>query len=61
MGKNGKFIENLKYDIRGLTELYEASHLSIEGEDVLDEAAKFSSHMLQNTVSSLDDKEAIYT
>ncbi|XP_021987716.1 (3S,6E)-nerolidol synthase 1 [Helianthus annuus] len=58
MGKNGKFIENLKYDIRGLTELYEASHLSIEGEDVLEEAAKFSSHMLQNTLSSLDDKEA---
>ncbi|MFS7987919.1 putative (3S,6E)-nerolidol synthase [Helianthus anomalus] len=56
-GKNGKFIENLEYDIRGLMELYEASHLSIEGEDVLHEAAKFSSHMLQKTLSSLDVKE----
>ncbi|KAK1426565.1 hypothetical protein QVD17_15241 [Tagetes erecta] len=56
--KDTKFMENVKYDIRGLMELYEASHLCIEGENILDEAAIFSSHMLQKTLSFLDDKEA---
>ncbi|XP_076925718.1 putative terpene synthase 13 isoform X2 [Bidens hawaiensis] len=57
-GKNDKFINDLKYDIRGLMELYEASHLCIEGEDILDEPATFSSHMLQKALNFLDDKEA---
>ncbi|KAI3676715.1 hypothetical protein L1987_86328 [Smallanthus sonchifolius] len=57
-GKNGKFMENLRYDIRGLMELYEASQLCIEGENILDEAAIFSSHMLQKALDFLDDKEA---
>ncbi|KAK1426562.1 hypothetical protein QVD17_15238 [Tagetes erecta] len=58
IGKDSKFMENVKYDIKGLMELYEASHLCIEGENILDEAAIFSSHMLQKTLSFLDDKEA---
>ncbi|KAK9068921.1 hypothetical protein SSX86_013037 [Deinandra increscens subsp. villosa] len=57
-GKDGKFLEDLKDDIRGLMELYEASHLCIEGENILDEAATFSSHMLQKELNFLDDKEA---
>ncbi|KAI3742976.1 hypothetical protein L1987_60676 [Smallanthus sonchifolius] len=57
-GKNGKFMENLRYDIRGLMELYEASQLCIEGENILDEAAIFSSNMLQKALDFLDDKEA---
>ncbi|MFS7987874.1 putative (3S,6E)-nerolidol synthase [Helianthus anomalus] len=57
-GKNGKFVENFEYDIRGLMELYEASHLCIEGENILDEARIFSNHMLQKTLSFLDEKEA---
>ncbi|XP_035836186.1 probable terpene synthase 4 [Helianthus annuus] len=58
MGKDEKFEENLKHDIKGLMELYEASHLCIEGENILDEAAIFSSHMLHKALSFLDDKEA---
>ncbi|XP_076925724.1 (3S,6E)-nerolidol synthase 1-like [Bidens hawaiensis] len=57
-GKNDEFVDNLKSDIRGLMELYEASHLCIEGDDILDEAAIFSSHMLQKSLNFLDDKEA---
>ncbi|KAK1426566.1 hypothetical protein QVD17_15242 [Tagetes erecta] len=57
-GNDVKFGENLKYDIRGLMELYEASHLCIEGEQILDEAATFSSHMLRKTLSFLDDEQA---
>ncbi|XP_076893729.1 (E)-nerolidol synthase TPS18VF-like [Bidens hawaiensis] len=57
-GKNDKFVDNLKSDIRGLMELYEASHLCVEGETILDEAAIFSSHMLQKSLNFLDDKEA---
>ncbi|KAI3676750.1 hypothetical protein L1987_86363 [Smallanthus sonchifolius] len=57
-GKNGKFMESLKYDIKGLIELYEASQLCIEGENILDEATIFSSHMLQKALDFLDDKKA---
>ncbi|KAI3676733.1 hypothetical protein L1987_86346 [Smallanthus sonchifolius] len=57
-GKNGQFVETLKHDIRGLMELYEASQLCIEGENILDEAATFSSHILQKSLNVLDDKEA---
>lgn len=57
-GNDVNFGVNLKYDIRGLMELYEASHLCIEGENILDEAAIFSSDMLQKILSFLDDEEA---
>ncbi|KAL8214033.1 hypothetical protein R6Q57_003482 [Mikania cordata] len=58
-GKNGEFGENMKHnDTKGLVELYEASHLCIEGENILDEAAIFSSHMLEKSLKFLDDKEA---
>ncbi|KAL2495297.1 S-(+)-linalool synthase [Forsythia ovata] len=47
-GKDGTFEGKLKQDIRGLMELYEAAQLSLEGEDILDEAAKFSSQIVGN-------------
>ncbi|KAL2475532.1 S-(+)-linalool synthase [Abeliophyllum distichum] len=46
--KDGTFEGKLKQDIRGLMELYEAAQLGIEGEDILDEAAKFSSQIVGN-------------
>ncbi|KAK4439282.1 Tricyclene synthase Oc15, chloroplastic [Sesamum alatum] len=51
-GKDGKFRRNLKQDIRGLVELYEAAQLSVEGEHILDEAASFSSHLLHEYCSA---------
>ncbi|KAL2475528.1 S-(+)-linalool synthase [Abeliophyllum distichum] len=47
-GKDGTFEGKLKQDIRGLMELYEAAQLSLEGEEILDEAAKFSSQIVGN-------------
>ncbi|KAL2495263.1 S-(+)-linalool synthase [Forsythia ovata] len=47
-GKDGTFEGKMKQDIRGLMELYEAAQLCLEGEDILDEAAKFSSQIVGN-------------
>ncbi|CAA2977790.1 (3S,6E)-nerolidol synthase 1-like isoform X1 [Olea europaea subsp. europaea] len=47
-GKDGVFEGKLKLDIRGLMELYEAAQLVTEGEDILDEAAKFSGQVVSN-------------
>ncbi|CAA3015067.1 (3S,6E)-nerolidol synthase 1-like isoform X1 [Olea europaea subsp. europaea] len=47
-GKDGVFEGKLKQDIRGLMELYEAAQLVIEGEDILDEAAKFSGQIVSD-------------
>ncbi|KAK4431263.1 Tricyclene synthase 0e23, chloroplastic [Sesamum alatum] len=45
-GKDGKFKRNLRQDIKGLVELYEAAQRSVEGEHILDEAASFSNQLL---------------
>ncbi|XP_019171834.1 PREDICTED: (3S,6E)-nerolidol synthase 1-like isoform X2 [Ipomoea nil] len=57
--EEGKFNEELSKDIKGLMALYEASHLSIQGEDILEEAARFSSESLMANMTSLDDCQAI--
>lgn len=38
--------------------LYEAAQLSMEGEDILDEAAEFSSQLLNAQINYLDDENA---
>lgn len=44
--QNGKFLENLKEDIKAILSLYEASFLALEGENILDEAKVFAiSHL----------------
>ncbi|CAI9279801.1 unnamed protein product [Lactuca saligna] len=57
--KNGMFLEEMMEDVKGLMALYEASHLSIEGEHILEEAADFSSHALKEMMPFLNQDEAI--
>ncbi|KAG2689681.1 hypothetical protein I3760_09G149900 [Carya illinoinensis] len=45
--EEGIFNKELSEDIEGLMALYEASHLNIEGEDVLDEAGKVCEQLLK--------------
>uniref|UniRef100_A0A2N9GEC0 Terpene synthase N-terminal domain-containing protein n=1 Tax=Fagus sylvatica TaxID=28930 RepID=A0A2N9GEC0_FAGSY len=56
--KEGKFKLELAEDITGLMELYEASHLNIEDEHILDEAKDFSRHFLEAKVKHLDHQRA---
>ncbi|KAK7312742.1 hypothetical protein VNO77_36834 [Canavalia gladiata] len=46
--ENGNFKRNLSKDVKGMLSLYEASFLSYEGEEILDEAKAFSSFHLRN-------------
>ncbi|XP_054813905.1 (-)-germacrene D synthase-like isoform X1 [Prosopis cineraria] len=51
--EQGNFSERIRNDVEGMLNLYEAAHLSIHGEDTLDEAITFTSTQLQaisNTV-----------
>ena len=58
--KEGKFKQDLRKDIKGLLGLYEASQLRIEGEDILDEAERFSSSILKAGLEHLDHQEATF-
>ncbi|KAK1257168.1 putative terpene synthase 2 [Acorus gramineus] len=44
--EHDKFNESLSSDARGLLSLYEAAHLGLPGEDILDEAIVFTMHHL---------------
>ncbi|XP_042483500.1 (-)-germacrene D synthase-like isoform X2 [Macadamia integrifolia] len=50
---NGKFKEDLINDVSGMLSLYEATHLRVHGEDILDEALEFTSTRLKSIV--IDD------
>ncbi|KAL7212018.1 hypothetical protein ACSBR2_014805 [Camellia fascicularis] len=56
--KKGKFKPELIADMRGLMSLYEASQLSIEGEDILDQAADFSTRVLNGLMPHLSHHQA---
>ncbi|KAK2992401.1 hypothetical protein RJ640_000476, partial [Escallonia rubra] len=56
--KEGNFDAKLGEETKGLMELYEASQLSIEGEDILEEAANFSSQLLTLRMEHLDHHQA---
>ncbi|XP_076920367.1 (3S,6E)-nerolidol synthase 1-like [Bidens hawaiensis] len=57
--EDGKFKEEIAEDVKGLMALYEASQVSIEGDNMIEEAADFSSHRLKEMIPSLDQDEAI--
>nr|AVT42335.1 casbene synthase [Euphorbia pekinensis] len=46
---NGNFRSSLLNDAKGLLSLFEATHLSLPGEDILDEAFDFSKEFLQSS------------
>ncbi|XP_059623571.1 valerianol synthase TPS8-like isoform X2 [Cornus florida] len=48
---DGKFNENLTRDVMGMLSLYEAAHLRIQGEDILDEALAFTTTHLESMVT----------
>jgi (-)-germacrene D synthase len=50
---DGKFKESLVNDIVGLLSLYEAAHLMIHGEDVLEEALTFTTTHLESAADRL--------
>ncbi|KAG6755903.1 hypothetical protein POTOM_039311 [Populus tomentosa] len=54
----GRFKQKLSSDIMGLVSLYEASQLSIRGEDVLDEAGDYSYQLLRSSLTHLDNNQA---
>ncbi|KAJ0244743.1 Terpenoid synthase 17 [Hirschfeldia incana] len=45
-GEDGKFKESLAHDVRGMLQLYEASHLGLPSEDIMDDALNFTRHHL---------------
>ncbi|KAJ8748373.1 hypothetical protein K2173_003010 [Erythroxylum novogranatense] len=49
----GNFEECLLKDVRGMLSLYEAAHLGIRGEDILDEAIAFTTTGLQSALNQL--------
>ena len=52
--ENGNLKKDLINDIRGMMGLYEAAHLGVQGEDILDEAVAFTTTHLTNMVEHLE-------
>ncbi|KAF5753664.1 putative beta-farnesene synthase [Helianthus annuus] len=48
--ENGNFLESLRDDIHGMLSLYEVTYMRVEGEEVLDEALKFTKYHLGNII-----------
>ena len=51
--KKGNFEDSLSNDVEGLLSLYEASHVRIHGEDILDEAFAFTTMHLSSMANNL--------
>ncbi|XP_071904074.1 valencene synthase-like isoform X2 [Coffea arabica] len=51
----GKFREGLVNDVQGMLALYEAAHLSLQSDDILDHALAFTSNHLQSLPCKLSD------
>ncbi|TXG47445.1 hypothetical protein EZV62_026739 [Acer yangbiense] len=58
MDGNGSFSTSKCRDIKGLIELFEASHVALEGENILEEAKGFSNGILGGAYSTLDGELA---
>eukprot|EP00262_Sarcandra_glabra_P019600 TRINITY_DN7448_c0_g2_i2.p1 TRINITY_DN7448_c0_g2~~TRINITY_DN7448_c0_g2_i2.p1 ORF type:complete len:559 (+),score=78.37 TRINITY_DN7448_c0_g2_i2:117-1793(+) len=49
----GNFKESLAFNVEGLLSLYEAAHLSVQGEDILDHALTFTRECLRSMLANL--------
>lgn len=58
MNKEGKLKLEKSRNIKGLIGLYEASQLSMEGEDILDEVGEYSAQLLNKWKTNLDHHQA---
>ncbi|XP_050260036.1 probable terpene synthase 9 [Quercus robur] len=56
--RDGRFIDSLSRDVEGLLSLYEASHLRMHGENILEEARDFSIKNLNLLMEKLDSNSA---
>jgi len=52
---DGKFKKNLTKDVRGLLSLYEATHLRVHDEEILEEALTFTITHLESMVPKLSN------
>ncbi|KAF8118597.1 hypothetical protein N665_0004s0078 [Sinapis alba] len=50
-GEDGKFKESMAHDVRGMLQLYEAAHLGLPSEDIMDDALTFTRHHLGSLTS----------
>ncbi|XP_073152659.1 (+)-epi-alpha-bisabolol synthase-like [Henckelia pumila] len=50
LDKEGEFKKNLSNDNKGLLSLYEASYLTMEGEEIMDNAQDFATHHLEQNL-----------
>nr|UYW66145.1 (E)-caryophyllene synthase [Solanum elaeagnifolium] len=57
--QDGKFKETLTHDVQGLLSLYEASHMRVHDEEILDEALTFTTTHLESIVSNLTNNSLI--
>ncbi|WMV34370.1 hypothetical protein MTR67_027755 [Solanum verrucosum] len=53
--QDGKFKETLTNEVKGLLSLYEASHLRVHDEEILEEALTFTTTHLKSIVSNLSN------
>ncbi|KAL8172402.1 hypothetical protein V2J09_024206 [Rumex salicifolius] len=54
-GQDGRLKDSLASDVKGILALYEASHVSIHGDDTLDEALVFSTAHLNDVATNQQD------
>ncbi|KAF3772787.1 hypothetical protein EJ110_NYTH54240 [Nymphaea thermarum] len=55
--ERGRYSNILAEDLKGLLNLYEASHLRFEGEDILKEAMDFTTHHLRESITKMNDSD----
>nr|WHL34568.1 terpene synthase 32 [Aquilegia viridiflora] len=58
MDKHGKFRQQLTNDLSGMTSLYQASHLGMAGEDILDRAYAFTGKYLRDSMPHVGPDQA---
>ncbi|XP_028795989.1 (-)-germacrene D synthase-like [Neltuma alba] len=52
--EQGSFSEKIASDVEGMLSLYEAAHLSVHGEDILDEALAFTFNRLHRSITTIE-------